>query len=428
MENKNAFGAHPSPYDHRTPIVEAQAGAPLITGGIIYKPEDHLNQWYEGICTGIQLIQNRKKANGKDYSWDFQYLLQKKYFDLNWSEGSSLFSTMKVGKNFGFLPAELWTHTTIEDLKLPYAQYIAKLQAIPDAEITRLLVLCVDKIPGYAQADVNDPQALARAIQDSQAGILCRYEVGIEWYDPSNPLKPPAAVIGAHAIGMTYFNYVVNVDQKLANTWGGWNGDGNADVNWQTYKPTEAWVITKTPPVITQPTLKIGAKGDAVILLQTELNANGANLTADGSFGPKTKEAVIAFQHKYNLSADGIVGQKTWQAFSMIKIITRVCIENDIEPLLGISVAVCESGLNPKATLFNPPTASMPHGSTDRGLYQWNDLFHKEITDAQAFDPTPACRAFCAAVKAGKTNAYWSASKHCWMPRLTPEIIARHGL
>ena len=423
-ENKRAFGAQPSPHDQRTIVHAVTAVAPLVTGGIIYTPEDHLNQWYVGICTAIAVVQNRRKLKAREYSWDFQYLLQKKYYDQGWYEGSSIFSSLKIARAYGFLPAELWTHTTIEDLKLPYAEYIEKLKAIPDSEIERLIGLCVDKIPGYAAVDVNDPQALAKAINDSEVGILCRYEVGAEWYAPSDPLKPPVQRIGAHAIGMTYFNYVVNVDQKLANTWGGWNGDGNANVDWNTYKPSEAWVILKETPIILHPTLRKGSKGDAVKLLQTELNkVMNAGLLVDGDFGPKTLEAVKKFQAKYRLSTDGVVGAKTWQALDMIEIITKVCDEKGVEPLLGISVATCESGLNPKATLYNPPSKSM-----DRGLFQWNNKYHPHITDPIAFDPVQATRLFCDAVKQGKLHAYWSASQPCWIKKITPELIAKYKL
>jgi len=62
---------------------------PLIKGGFNYLPTDILDQKNVGICTAISHIQNRNKANGKTYSADFQYLLQKKFYDMNWTEGSS---------------------------------------------------------------------------------------------------------------------------------------------------------------------------------------------------------------------------------------------------------------------------------------------------------------------------------------------------
>ena len=58
--------------------------------------------------------------------------------------------------------------------------------------------------------------------------------------------------------------------------------------------------------------LEYGSKGEQVKLLQQELNSvMNAGLTVDGSFGSKTKNAVIDFQKKYSLTVDGIVGVET---------------------------------------------------------------------------------------------------------------------
>ncbi len=63
-----------------------------------------------------------------------------------------------------------------------------------------------------------------------------------------------------------------------------------------------------------RPTLKKGAKGPAVSQLQERLNAHGAGLAVDGSFGPKTDRAVRAFQQARGLVVDGICGKNTWAA------------------------------------------------------------------------------------------------------------------
>ena len=62
------------------------------------------------------------------------------------------------------------------------------------------------------------------------------------------------------------------------------------------------------------PRLAQGSKGAAVKVLQIILNADGAGLSVDGSFGPKTAAAVKEFQKKHGLAADAIVGRKTWPA------------------------------------------------------------------------------------------------------------------
>ena len=80
--------------------------------------------------------------------------------------------------------------------------------------------------------------------------------------------------------------------------------------------PTGSGEVT---PVISdsKPTLRKGARGEYVTLLQTKLIQLGYSLApygADGDFGNKTFEAVKAFQKDHGLDADGVVGKKTWEA------------------------------------------------------------------------------------------------------------------
>lgn len=70
-----------------------------------------------------------------------------------------------------------------------------------------------------------------------------------------------------------------------------------------TEKKTEALGIRRT--------LRIGMSGDDVKWLQSALE-----ITADGSFGPKTRAAVIAFQIKKGLTADGVFGPKSRTAMA----------------------------------------------------------------------------------------------------------------
>ena len=71
---------------------------------------------------------------------------------------------------------------------------------------------------------------------------------------------------------------------------------------------------TATPANLEEcPTLAEGYHGGCVNELQNELNFDdNAGLTADGTFGPTTRQAVVAFQQANDLiPADGIVGQQT---------------------------------------------------------------------------------------------------------------------
>ena len=71
-------------------------------------------------------------------------------------------------------------------------------------------------------------------------------------------------------------------------------------------------------PKVAKPTLKYGAKGEQVKLLQQDLNYFGAGLDVDGSFGQKTETALKNWQ-KLNtdidgkkLSVDGSYGNKSY--------------------------------------------------------------------------------------------------------------------
>lgn len=89
------------------------------------------------------------------------------------------------------------------------------------------------------------------------------------------------------------------------------------------------------------------------------------------------------------------------------QIIRNIATEECVDVELAVRVAKCESSLNPNARNVNKT------GSIDRGLYQWNNLYHPEISDEIAYNPELATRAFCKAVKSGNLS-WWDASKKCW--------------
>lgn len=320
-----SLGAEQSPYDPRTVQHEMTLASPLTIGGVKYNLSDIQDQSKVGICTAISLTQNASKYFGIKFSADFQYLLQKKYIDGNWIEGSSIFSSLKVGKNFGFLPAEQFTFITEADRNLSYPQYVAKLQAIPDIEIAKLLSKVSHRLTGYAQITVNDPQLIAKAINDSKVGILCRYTVGSEWWTdkngkPSwktadiNPIRPPKNAISGHAIGASYFNFTVIHDIYHPNTWGtDWNDEngGNCNIDWDAYKMTEAWIpyydfVPNVPEFSYRfaKDIRYNENNKEVSALQTALKIDGVfplTQPITGFYGDITRTAVLAFQKKYAL-------------------------------------------------------------------------------------------------------------------------------
>jgi hypothetical protein len=89
------------------------------------------------------------------------------------------------------------------------------------------------------------------------------------------------------------------------------------------------------------------------------------------------------------------------------EMIRRIAAEEGVDPDLAVRVALCESGLDPKAKNVNKD------GTTDRGLYQWNDFWHPQVSDEEAYDPEKATRLFCRAVKKGHLS-WWNSSRKCW--------------
>ena len=109
------------------------------------------------------------------------------------------------------------------------------------------------------------------------------------------------------------FQYTSNMHLK------GYDGDLDADVFYGSEDDFRALASVRKErdmvDVSTKlPRLAQGSKGAAVKVLQTILNSDGAGLSVDGSFGPKTAAAVKEFQKKHGLAADAIVGRKTWPA------------------------------------------------------------------------------------------------------------------
>ena len=71
--------------------------------------------------------------------------------------------------------------------------------------------------------------------------------------------------------------------------------------------PDERILMLKEPPLT----------GPDVRQLQQALKNRGITVSVDGSFGPKTAEAVKTFQNRRGLKADGIVGPATRSALGL---------------------------------------------------------------------------------------------------------------
>ena len=79
------------------------------------------------------------------------------------------------------------------------------------------------------------------------------------------------------------------------------------------YDTTIPVVLAPARPPVSEPLIRYGSTGAAVVVLQKLLK-----LTADGVFGPMTKSAVVTFQHAHALAPDGVVGPMTWAALNKV--------------------------------------------------------------------------------------------------------------
>lgn len=207
-------------------------------GGTRYDAKDIEDQSKVGICTAISLTQQARKATGVKYSADFQYLIQKLYYDKNWDEGSSIRTSIKAGYDIGLLPEKYWKYKISRNQS--YSKYIKELQkVVPDIE--KLKKKCVKVIDSYAQVPVNR-DLLANAIDESEAGLLVRMVVGSEWWTkPIEPLRYPKNIISGHAL--TSSNYTGN-SFRVANSWGDdWADKGTAYHMLIDNPYTEAWIV-----------------------------------------------------------------------------------------------------------------------------------------------------------------------------------------
>ena len=126
---------------------------------------------------------------------------------------------------------------------------------------------------------------------------------------------------------------------------------------------------------------------------------DGSFLTAfmGGYAGTGVLQALLAKKNSDSVSVTGITEA----------LIRKIATEESVDPDLAVRVAKCESSLNWKATNTNTDS------SCDWGLYQINNKWHPEVTEAEAFDPIFSTKFFCKAFKAGNLS-WWNATKKCW--------------
>lgn len=168
----------------------------------------------------------------------------------------------------------------------PYGAYDSTvLQVVGDAGYTKTIYWTIDTIDWRGDATQT---IIDRVLDNAVPGAIVLMHTGTGAYNTKYALPEIISSLKADGYQFVTLDQLLNVDPQ---------------------EPTTAPVSDAT--IDTWPTLKYGSIGTAVKQLQQMLSYYGYPLSADGVFGPKTLNAVKAFQGNNALVADGIVGPLT---------------------------------------------------------------------------------------------------------------------
>lgn len=139
--------------------------------------------------------------------------------------------------------------------------------------------------------------------------------------------------------------------------------------------------VNKSPYVLKTP--NVGAARDrgqplyyGVVAWQQLLNANGAKLTVDGSYGPQTQQAVKNFQRSKGIEPSGVVGYPTAKAL-LDPVVNKHAKRVGMSTGMLMCHIAAESALDPSAVGLN---------GSDMGIAQISLPHNPGVTAKQAFD------------------------------------------
>lgn len=166
-------------------------------------------------------------------------------------------------------------------------------------------------------------------------------------------------------------------------------------------------------------TLRLGSKGDSVLILQFLLKAVGRQtVTADGDFGKKTDAVVKNWQKKAGLTADGVVGQKTWASLLGVPFPTSGSKSEVLKPF----IRSWEGGYANIHGDKGGPTKWGVTIATFRGVFGQNKTVEdlKNMTEAQwdyiykklFWDKWKADRIKCQAIANLLVDWYWNSGHY----------------
>jgi Putative peptidoglycan binding domain len=164
---------------------------------------------------------------------------------------------------------------------------------------------------GPGGAGYNQPQMYWKAIGTSVRTVFEHtYVFNRLWGHPIYPLGQTYESPGRGAIEQF---------RSFAQSYGGapswWDWQETNSRTWGALGTTPAGPVAGYHPVVSQPVLRRGSRGDLVVWAQEHLRSAGQpGLAVTGVFGNPTYTAVRTFQSARGLRADGVIGDSTWSA------------------------------------------------------------------------------------------------------------------
>lgn len=340
--NNFSLGAIPSPKDYRdVRFANVAAAAPLLddikASGFELLPIEH--QRKIGTCVGCAMskkkqhtfYENTGSIKGFSYRWLYG---ECKAVDQLPTEGTYPRLALKIMYNQGIPLAEFCPN----DTDMTHAQFIDPSCRTPESHENAKLY----KIEGYAmigQFGNIGIDELRLALQTSGA-IPILVQVGAEWWTRKTgqgswdgedilPLRVPDRIVSGHEVLIVRIQKVESRFKVwFINSWSKQWGEGGLGWFWyDEYKPymLEAWTVVDLPDNLKEeleelppaPTFRHYFTRDLspsqvfnseVKLLQTALKIEKClpvEVIENGFYGPKTIEAVKAFQRKYNIASWG---------------------------------------------------------------------------------------------------------------------------
>lgn len=165
-----------------------------------------------------------------------------------------------------------------------------------------------------------------RAITGGTSNSSHSWAISLDANDDTNPYRTDRLVTDVPRAVVEDVYKIKTVDGVQVFRWGG-DWDGRPDVPNSNYDAMH-WEIVATPEElarglagetgdparpITWPVIRRGSTNAQAVIELQRLLALG-NTTGQGTFGPRTEQAVILYQRSRGLVADGIVGHSTWTA------------------------------------------------------------------------------------------------------------------